>query len=147
MVFKRATDVGGKCFWKCHRKPESSLTCPSLSRSVGYQFNFTNFCLQGFHSAIVIGFHPCQKCKTFELKISKCFIISIKTIFIKGWSIFSKTVNESLATEKVNLNLFPWFPRVHSSFRRDISYHLTPTSFALWTSIKKLQFARSYFEF
>ena len=37
--------------------------------------------------------------------------------------------------------------RVHSSFRRDISYHYTPTSFALWTSIKKLQFARSFFEF
>ena len=25
MVLKRATDVGGKCFWKCHRKLESSL--------------------------------------------------------------------------------------------------------------------------
>ena len=25
MVFKRATDVGETCFWKCHRKPESSL--------------------------------------------------------------------------------------------------------------------------
>ena len=33
MVFKSATDVGGKCFWKCHRKPESSLTNLIKSRN------------------------------------------------------------------------------------------------------------------
>ena len=77
-VLKRATDVGGKCFWKCHRKPESSLKF-SLSfhlRFVAHQklydmFIFDNSCL------------IYEKDISLHYTIGK-FIISILRIWCKG---------------------------------------------------------------